>query len=80
MLQRRYAHALLERETAVMSLQQSMWGEELRECGAQGQAAAERLAAAQCELATAKSELNRVQLEGPANHRKRDPIDKVMMP
>jgi hypothetical protein len=62
---------------AAMGLQQAMWAEEARECAIQGQAAAERLAAAQSELASAESELNRVQLEGPANHRKRDPIDKV---
>ena len=45
----------------------------------QGAAAAERLAAARGEAADAEAELARVQAEGPANHRKRDPIDKVLL-
>ena len=73
----RYAQALLEREMAALGLQQAMWSEEARESAVQGSAAANRLAAAQAELADADAELNHVQLEGPANHRKRDPIDKV---
>jgi hypothetical protein len=62
---------------AALGLQQAMWAEEARESAVQGSAAADRLAAAQAELADADAELNHVQLEGPANHRKRDPIDKV---
>jgi hypothetical protein len=54
-----------------------MWAEEARESALQGAAAAERLAAARGEAADAEAELARVQAEGPANHRKRDPIDKV---
>ena len=46
-------------------------------CALQGGAAGERLAQAQAEAADAEAELSRVQLEGPANHRKRDPIDKA---
>ena len=54
-----------------------MWGEEAREASAAGAAAGDRLAAARTDAADAEAELARVQADGPANHRKRDPIDKV---
>ena len=72
-----YARALLQRETAVQSLQQRMWQEEVEESMVQGQAAKRRRAAAEEEEREAVRELDRVQAEGPANHRKRDPIDKA---
>ena len=72
-----YAQALLQRETAVQSLQQRMWHEEVEESCVQGAAAKRRRVAAEEEEREAMRELDRVQAEGPANHRKRDPIDKV---
>ena len=54
-----------------------MWQEEVAESAVQGQAARMRRAAAEEEEREAVRELDRVQAEGPANHRKRDPIDKV---
>lgn len=72
-----YARALLQREMAVQSLQQRMWQEEVEESVVQGQAAKRRRAAAEEEEREAARELDRVQAEGPANHRKRDPIDKA---
>lgn len=72
-----YAQALLQREMAVQSLQQRMWHEEVEESCVQGQAAKRRKVAAEEEEREAMRELDRVQAEGPANHRKRDPIDKV---
>ncbi|CAK0744637.1 hypothetical protein CVIRNUC_001563 [Coccomyxa viridis] len=72
-----YAQALLAREAAVQSLQQRMWQEEVAESAVQGQAARMRRAAAEEEEREAVRELDRVQAEGPANHRKRDPIDKA---
>lgn len=62
---------------AVQSLQQRMWHEEVEESCVQGQAAKRRKVAAEEEEREAMRELDRVQAEGPANHRKRDPIDKV---
>ena len=72
-----YAQALLQREMAVQSLQQRMWHEEVEESCVQGAAAKRRRVAAEEEEREAMRELDRVQAEGPANHRKRDPIDKV---
>ena len=74
---RSYAQALLQREMAVQSLQQRMWHEEVEESCVQGAAAKRRRVAAEEEEREAMRELDRVQAEGPANHRKRDPIDKV---
>lgn len=78
LLARSYAQALLQREMAVQSLQQRMWQEEVEESAAQGAAAKSRRAAAEEEEREATRDLDRVQAEGPANHRKRDPIDKVL--
>ena len=61
----------------MQSLQQRMWQEEVAESAVQGQAARMRRAAAEEEEREAVRELDRVQAEGPANHRKRDPIDKA---
>ena len=61
----------------MQSLQQRMWQEEVAESAVQGQAARMRRAAAEEEEREAVRELDRMQAEGPANHRKRDPIDKV---
>ena len=61
----------------MQSLQQRMWQEEVAESAVQGQAARMRGAAAEEEEREAVRELDRVQAEGPANHRKRDPIDKA---
>ena len=77
---RSYAQALLQREMAVQSLQQRMWHEEVEESCVQGAAAKRRRVAAEEEEREAMRELDRVQAEGPANHRKRDPIDKVPLP
>lgn len=68
---------MLEREQAVLSLESAMWGEEAREAAAAGGAAGERLAAGRADAADVEAELGRVQADGPANHRKRDPIDKA---
>ncbi len=57
-----------------------MWGEEAREAAAAGGAAGDRLAAGRADAADADAELARVQADGPANHRKRDPIDKARAP
>ena len=61
----------------MQSLQQRMWHEEVEESCVQGAAAKRRRVAAEEEEREAMRELDRVQAEGPANHRKRDPIDKV---
>ena len=61
----------------MLALEQAMWAEEAREQAGTGVAAEERLATARAEVAEAEAELARVQADGPANHRKRDPIDKV---
>jgi hypothetical protein len=76
----RYAGAVLEREQAVLGLESAMWGEEAREAAAAGGAAGDRLAAGRADAADADAELARVQADGPANHRKRDPIDKARAP
>jgi hypothetical protein len=71
---------VLEREQAVLGLESAMWGEEAREAAAAGGAAGDRLAAGRADAADADAELARVQADGPANHRKRDPIDKARAP
>ena len=44
---------------------------------ADGEVAEERAGKAHAEVAEAEDELARVQAEGPANHRKKDLIDKA---
>lgn len=76
----RYAQALLQREMVVLTLEEAMLGHEVAECGAKSSQAEARAAKARTEVADAEIELARVQAEGPANHRKKDLLDKVSAP
>ena len=78
-LSRRYAQSLVERERAVLELEQAMFDQEVREAQLDATAAQERYDKACAETAEAEAELARVQAEGPANHRKKDLIDKVRL-
>ncbi|KAK9819988.1 hypothetical protein WJX72_004826 [[Myrmecia] bisecta] len=73
----RYAKALIERELAALDLEEAMLAHEGEESEHTGAAAEERVGKARSEVAEAEAELARVQQEGPANHRKRDILDKA---
>lgn len=73
----RYARALVSREITALDLQEAMLSQEIDEASAEEATADAGVVRANEEVTDAEGELSRVQLEGPANHRKRDPIDKV---
>ena len=73
----RYARALVSREITALDLQEAMLSQEIDEASAEEATADAGVVRANEEVSDAEGELSRVQLEGPANHRKRDPIDKV---
>ena len=73
----RYARALVSREITALDLQEAMLSQEIDEASAEEANAEAGVSRATEEVSEAEAELSRVQMEGPANHRKRDPIDKV---
>ena len=73
----RFASALVDRERCILELERTMYDHEVREMQLNAQHALERYDRACSETADAEAELVRVQAEGPANHRKKDHIDKV---
>ncbi|KAK9867624.1 hypothetical protein WJX84_000248 [Apatococcus fuscideae] len=73
----RYARALVSREITALDLQEAMLSQEIDEASAEEATAEAGVSRATEEVSEAEAELSRVQLEGPANHRKRDPIDKA---
>ncbi len=73
----RYALLLLELELSVLEVEVAMLDQEVADGQAEGASVVERLAKARTHAAEADSELQRLESEGPPNHRKRDPLDKV---
>ncbi|KAK9864724.1 hypothetical protein WJX84_007033 [Apatococcus fuscideae] len=73
----RYARALVSREITALDLQEAMLSQEIDEASAEEANAEAGVSRATEEVSEAEAELSRVQMEGPANHRKRDPIDKA---
>ncbi len=67
----------MSREITALDLQEAMLSQEIDEATAEEATAEVGVARANEEVNEAEAELARVQTEGPANHRKRDPIDKV---
>ena len=67
----------MSREITALDLQEAMLSQEIDEASAEEATAEAGVSRANEEVSEAEAELSRVQLEGPANHRKRDPIDKV---
>lgn len=74
----RYAAELVAREEAALGLVKEMLGYESRDASLDATAAEQRLAVTRVEAAEADADLARAQAEGPASHRKRDYIDKVI--
>jgi hypothetical protein len=72
-----YAHALLERELAVLTLLSAMLEDQGSEARAKQAATAERITAKRSELSCAEAEHARVLADGPASHRKKDMLDKA---
>jgi hypothetical protein len=61
----------------VLEVELAMLDQEVADGQAEGASVVERLAKARTHAAEADSELQRLESEGPPNHRKRDPLDKV---
>jgi hypothetical protein len=70
----------VDRERCILELERTIFDQEVREVHVEYEQALERCDRACNETNDVESDLARVQAEGPANHRKRDHIDKVQPP
>ena len=77
MLLRRYAYALLAREEALLSLAELADSEEADAAARELQATRAGLPDVRQDAEQADADLARLQAEGPAAHRRKDPLDKV---
>ncbi|GMH39769.1 hypothetical protein BSKO_07667 [Bryopsis sp. KO-2023] len=73
----RYARALLERELSVLQVVEAMLSQTSNEYRKEADRAGSRLVKLKKELQETEAELERVDAEGPANHRRRDILDKA---
>jgi len=79
-IKRRFASALVDRERCILELERTIFDQEVREVHVEAEQAHSRFERAGNESSDVEADLARVQAEGPANHRKRDHIDKVRPP
>lgn len=75
----RYALVLVQREAAKNELMLVAFDIEGAEASAEAASGDRRQAELQHQVWDAESELNKAQADGPANHRKRDFLDKVWL-
>lgn len=73
----RYAQALLERELSVLQLVDAMLSQTSEEYRKEADRAGHQLVKFKQELRETELELERADAEGPANHRRRDIVDKA---